>query len=450
MLGTESRQEAPTSRAVTEEASIPNDHPLRAVREFLMELIADGGLESEELRSWAKQVSIEPKRLIPALLLEALYGIRGELLLMEQFRYNELFRCFIGLPRAEPVWEHSAFSRDRRCLLNKRGVRKILRSVIARARSAGLLDDERFSVDDTLIWRPDRISNGASDDVTPGGEPGVESEIVAVEGALAANPGKDHGGGGERCAHRECDPMIRVSNLTKKFGSVTAVDGISFSVARGEIFAFLGPNGAGKTTTIRMLTTLLGATSGAIELAGIDPVKRKHQARQNFGIVFQEPSLDQDLTVRENMEMNGILYRVPRGIRRKRIERLLRMFELWERRDSEVKVLSGGMRRRLEVARGMLHTPKVLFLDEPTIGLDPQSRYQLWNHITELNRTDGLTVFLTTHYMDEADRVSNRIAIIDHGRIISVGSPKEIKARSGRSTLEDAFLALTGSALRDG
>jgi ABC-2 type transport system ATP-binding protein len=243
--------------------------------------------------------------------------------------------------------------------------------------------------------------------------------------------------------------MIRVENLVKRFGDVTAVDNISFEVPRGEIFAFLGPNGAGKTTTIKMLTTLLQPTSGSLELDGLDPTVNRDDVRKRFGVVFQDPSLDQDLTAWENMEIHGVLYGVPRKERRERAASLLRLFELWERRDALVKTFSGGMRRRLEIARGLLHTPKVLFLDEPTLGLDPQSRNQMWTHVKSLNETDQVTVFLTTHYMDEADRVAQRIAVIDHGRIVAIGSPAELKAQTNTDSLEGAFLALTGTSIRD-
>jgi ABC-2 type transport system ATP-binding protein len=243
--------------------------------------------------------------------------------------------------------------------------------------------------------------------------------------------------------------MIQVRNLIKKFGDFAAVDDVSFEVSAGEIFAFLGPNGAGKTTTIKMLTTLLSPTSGTLAVDGLDPTQRQNEVRKRIGIVFQDPSLDQDLTARENMELHGVLYHVPRKLRRERIETLLKGFELWERRDSFVKEFSGGMRRRLEIARGLLHTPRILFLDEPTLGLDPQSRNQLWTHVRELNRSEGVTVFLTTHYMDEADRVASRIAVIDHGKIVATGSSAELKARTGKESLEDAFLALTGTAIRD-
>jgi ABC-2 type transport system ATP-binding protein len=243
--------------------------------------------------------------------------------------------------------------------------------------------------------------------------------------------------------------MIRVENLVKTFGDFTAVKGISFEVQQGEIFAFLGPNGAGKTTTIKMLTTLLKPTGGTIELDGMNPMVKQKEARQRFGIVFQDPSLDGEQTAYENMELHGVLYHVPRKVRTERIENLLKLFELWDRRDNYVKEFSGGMKRRLEIARGFLHTPKILFLDEPTLGLDPQSRNQLWTHVKRLNETEKTTVFLTTHYMDEADRVAHRIAIVDHGQLIAQGTSAELKAQTNSDSLEGAFLALTGDSLRD-
>jgi ABC-2 type transport system ATP-binding protein len=243
--------------------------------------------------------------------------------------------------------------------------------------------------------------------------------------------------------------MIRVVNLVRTFGDFTAVDDISFEVSQGEIFAFLGPNGAGKTTTIKMLTTLLKPTRGSIEIDGLDPERKPNEARRRFGIVFQDPSLEWELTAAENMELHGMLYHVPRKPRHERTEALLRLFELWERRNEPVKRFSGGMKRRLEIARGFLHTPKILFLDEPTLGLDPQSRNQLWTHVKHLNETEGVTVFLTTHYMDEADRVAHRIAIIDHGKIVALGTSAELKQQTNTDSLEHAFLALTGSTIRD-
>jgi ABC-2 type transport system ATP-binding protein len=243
--------------------------------------------------------------------------------------------------------------------------------------------------------------------------------------------------------------MIRVEHLTKKFGDFCAVDDISFEVARGEIFAFLGPNGAGKTTTIKMLTTLLQPTAGVLEIDGLDPRKDSTEVRKRFGIVFQDPSLDGELTALENMELHGVFYHVPRKLRGERIEYLLRLFELWQRRSEPVKTFSGGMKRRLEIARGLLHTPKILFLDEPTLGLDPQTRNQLWTHVKNLSQSEQVTVFLTTHYMDEAERVAQRIGVIDHGRIVAQGSPQELKEQTGTDSLEGAFLALTGSTIRD-
>ena len=243
--------------------------------------------------------------------------------------------------------------------------------------------------------------------------------------------------------------MIRVQKLVKQFGDFTAVDKVSFEVAQGEIFAFLGPNGAGKTTTIKILTTLLQPSSGTIEVDGLDPRKNAHDVRKRFGIVFQDASLDGDMTAYENMELHGIFYHVPRKTRIARTEQLLRLFELWERRNEQVKLFSGGMKRRLEIARALLHTPKILFLDEPTLGLDVQTRNQLWTQVKHLNQTEGVTVFLTTHYMDEADRVAQRIAIMDHGKLVAQGSSQELKQQTNTDSLEDAFLALTGSTIRD-
>jgi ABC-2 type transport system ATP-binding protein len=181
----------------------------------------------------------------------------------------------------------------------------------------------------------------------------------------------------------------------------------------------------------------------------LDPRTHSNEVRKRFGIVFQDPSLDSELTAYENMELHGVFYHVPRKLRAERIEYLLRLFELWERRSVPVKSFSGGMKRRLEIARGLLHTPSILFLDEPTLGLDPQTRNQLWTHVKNLSQSEGVTVFLTTHYMDEAERVAQRIAVIDHGRIVAQGSPRELKEQTGTDSLEGAFLALTGSTIRD-
>lgn len=245
------------------------------------------------------------------------------------------------------------------------------------------------------------------------------------------------------------DSIITVSNLTKKFGELTAVDGISFDIAHGEIFAFLGPNGAGKTTTIKMLTTLLKPTSGEIRINGFDPLHQQADVRRSFGIVFQDPSLDDELTAWENLELHGVLYAVPKHLRRDRMEELIKIVGLDDRKNDYVKQFSGGMKRRLEIARGLLHHPKVLFLDEPTLGLDPQTRNHLWTYVKELNEKEGITVFLTTHYMEEADKMASRIAVIDHGHIIALGSSADLKTKTNTSTLEDAFLALTGDTVRD-
>jgi ABC-2 type transport system ATP-binding protein len=228
-----------------------------------------------------------------------------------------------------------------------------------------------------------------------------------------------------------------------------AVNDISLEIAAGEIVAFLGPNGAGKTTTIKMLTTLMKPTSGRIEIDGLNPEDHPNEVRKLFGIVFQDPSLDDELTAQENMEMHGALYKVPRKICAERTQMLLNLFELWDRRKELVKRYSGGMKRRLEIARGLLHTPKILFLDEPTLGLDPQTRNQLWSQVKKLNVEERVTVFLTTHYMEEAERVAHRVAVIDHGRIVAQGSPQELKQQNGADTLEQAFLKLTGSTIRD-
>ncbi len=245
------------------------------------------------------------------------------------------------------------------------------------------------------------------------------------------------------------EPIIQVSHLTKKFGDFTAVNDISFDVKAGEIFAFLGPNGAGKSTTIKMLTTLLSPTTGTITLNGHNPANDASAVRKSFGIVFQDPSLDDELTAWENMEFHGVLYGVPKPLRRERIDQLLKFVDLFDRKDSLVKEFSGGMRRRLEIARGLLHHPKVIFLDEPTLGLDPQTRNHMWSYLRELNKTEGITVFFTTHYMEEADKIAQRIAVIDHGNIIAMGSSDDLKKQTSKQTLEDAFLELTGKQIRD-
>lgn len=246
----------------------------------------------------------------------------------------------------------------------------------------------------------------------------------------------------------ENNSIIQVKNLIKKFDDFTAVDNISFNVNKGDIFAFLGPNGAGKTTTIKMLTTMLRPTGGEIVINGFNPVKEQHEARGSFGIVFQDPSLDDELTAYENMEYHGILYSVPKELRRERIGQLLNFVELWDRRDDYVKEFSGGMKRRLEIARGLIHHPQILFLDEPTIGLDPQNRNHIWGYIKNLNQQEQITVFFTTHYIEEAEKAATKVAIIDRGKIMRTGSPDELKQATGKASLEDAYLALTGKQFR--
>jgi ABC-2 type transport system ATP-binding protein len=243
--------------------------------------------------------------------------------------------------------------------------------------------------------------------------------------------------------------IITVTDLVKKFNGLAAVDSISFAVERGEVFAFLGPNGAGKSTTIKMLTTLLKPTSGHVILNGNNPAEHKDAVRKSFGIVFQDPSLDDDLTALENMRYHAVLYKVPKDVRDRRIEELLRFVELWERRNSLVKTFSGGMKRRLEIARGLLHHPRILFLDEPTLGLDPQTRSHIWNYIKDINQKEDMTVFFTTHYMDEAEKIAQRIAIIDRGKIIATGSAADLIERTKTTSLEEAFISLTGSAIRE-
>ncbi len=243
--------------------------------------------------------------------------------------------------------------------------------------------------------------------------------------------------------------IIEVKGLTKKFGNFTAVDNISFTVKEGEVFAFLGPNGAGKTTTIKMLTTLLTPTAGSIRLNNFDIGSDKQGVRRSFGIVFQDQSLDDELTAYENMDIHGALYGVPKPERKQRIERLLKLIELWDRKDGIVKQFSGGMRRRLEIARALLHRPRIIFLDEPTVGLDPQTRNSIWSYIKNLSKTERVTVLFTTHYLEEADKTADGIAIIDHGKIVGQGTPAAVKKKTGAKTLEDAFLKLTGHRVRD-
>ena len=225
--------------------------------------------------------------------------------------------------------------------------------------------------------------------------------------------------------------IIEVESLVKKFGDLVAVNDISFNVTPGEIFGFLGPNGAGKTTTINILCTLTRPTSGLAKIAGLDVVRQQSQVRQQIGLVFQDPSLDDRLSGLQNMRFHALVYGVPASVREPRIEQLLRMVELWDKRRNKVQTFSGGMKRRLELARGLLHHPRVLFLDEPTLGLDPQTRNRMWEYILELRRQEGTTIFLTTHYMDEADK-ADRIAVIDYGKLVAMDTPAKLKRMVGK------------------
>ena len=239
---------------------------------------------------------------------------------------------------------------------------------------------------------------------------------------------------------------IEVKNLTKKFNDFVAVDNISFQIKKGEIFAFLGPNGAGKSTTIKNLTTIQKPTSGEIFVNGFNCQTQEKEVRESFGIIFQDQSLDEDLTAYENLNYHAILYKVKN--KEKKILELLEFVGLIDRKDDFVRNFSGGMKRRVEIARGLLHEPKILFLDEPTIGLDVQTKNFLWKHVKKLNKEKNITVFLTTHNMEEAESVADRIGIIDHGKILITGTPKEIKEKTGAKNLEEAFLKLTGEDIR--
>ena len=244
--------------------------------------------------------------------------------------------------------------------------------------------------------------------------------------------------------------IIIVKNLEHAYGDAKAVEGISFSVKKGEIFSFLGPNGAGKSTAINVLITLLALQKGEASVAGFDVTRDAQKVRESIGIVFQDITLDRDMTVWEILEFHGKLYSMPHAERRARIEELLTLVQLEAKRNVRTKQLSGGMKRRLEIARGLMTRPKVLFLDEPTIGLDPQTRMRMWDYIKDVNKT-GTTIFLTTHYMDEADQLSDRISIIDHGKIIITGTNWELKNTLGQDLIyletsnnPSAITSLTG------
>lgn len=235
------------------------------------------------------------------------------------------------------------------------------------------------------------------------------------------------------------ESIIEVKNLSHRYGDFLAVDNISFSVRKNEIFSFLGPNGAGKSTVINVLITLLNLQEGSVTIAGHDLKEDPEAVRKSIGIVFQEITLDRDMTVSETLEFHGRLYNIPKDKLKSRIKELITLVELEEKRDTLTKNLSGGMKRRLEIARGLMTRPKVLFLDEPTIGLDPQSRIKMWDYLRGVN-DEGTTIFLTTHYMDEADHLSDRVNIIDNGKIIVSGTPKELKNTLG----EDVIYLETG------
>jgi ABC-2 type transport system ATP-binding protein len=228
---------------------------------------------------------------------------------------------------------------------------------------------------------------------------------------------------------------VSVNGLVKRYGEVEAVRGIEFDVAPGEIFGFLGPNGAGKSTTINMLCTLVRPTGGSALVAGHDVVTERDDVRRNIGLVFQDTTLDGYLSAEQNLRLHAELYGVPRELVGERMRQVMEMVGLWERKDSWVNTFSGGMKRRLEIARGLLHSPRVLFLDEPTVGLDPQTRSSIWRYIRELKAREDITIFLTTHYMDEAE-YCDRIAIMDHGRIIVLDTPAELKAQVGKDRVQ--------------
>ena len=244
---------------------------------------------------------------------------------------------------------------------------------------------------------------------------------------------------------------IHVNHLTRKFNELVAVNDISFEIEQGEIFGLLGPNGAGKTTTLAMLSTMLKPTSGSATVNGMDIEHNEDGVRKSIGIVFQDQSLDEELTAWEKMDFHARLYRIPGEFREQRINELLDLVELKDRKNDIVKTFSGGMRRRLEIARGLLHRPAVLFLDEPTLGLDPQTRNHLWQYIATLNKEHGITIILTTHYMEEADRLCNRIAIIDHGKIIALDTPANLKDGIGGDvvTIKSSDPAAIVSALNE-
>lgn len=242
---------------------------------------------------------------------------------------------------------------------------------------------------------------------------------------------------------------IEVKNLSVKFDDFVAVNNISFNVPKGKIFAFLGPNGAGKTTTIKVLTTLIDSTEGTVIIDGINVKDNPLAIRRRFGICFQDQSLDDDLTAYENMEFHGILYGLPKDVRKKKIDEMFALVELSDRKNDLVRNFSGGMKRRLEIARALIHEPKILYLDEPTLGLDPQTRNHIWNYIKDLSQRTNMTIFFTTHYMEEAERFADQVTIIDHGTIVATGTSEKLMEQTHTTSLEDAFILLTGKTIRE-
>jgi ABC-2 type transport system ATP-binding protein len=256
-------------------------------------------------------------------------------------------------------------------------------------------------------------------------------------------------------------PAVRVDGLVKRYGNLTAVDGVDLEVRPGETFGFLGPNGAGKSTTISILCTLTRPTAGTAQVAGFDVVRQRSDVRRHIGLVFQDTTLDLYLTAEQNLRFHAELYGIPKDAVAARMQQVLEMVGLWERRKDRVMTFSGGMKRRLEIARGLMHSPRVLFLDEPTVGLDPQTRASIWRYIAELRERERITIFLTTHYMDEAEHC-DRIAIMDAGKIVALDTPERLKAAVGTDTVrietadDETAIAVLGerfgieAALRDG
>ncbi len=260
--------------------------------------------------------------------------------------------------------------------------------------------------------------------------------------ALTPQAGRGAGPGPDPDGHRP-PPVIAVCGLTKRYGEIEAVRGIDFTVAPGETFGFLGPNGAGKTTTIKILCTLANATSGTARVAGHDTATDRDSVRRNIGLVFQDTTLDTYLTAAQNLRFHADLYGVPKAAVAPRMRQVMDMVGLWDRKDSLVSTFSGGMQRRLEIARGLLHAPHVLFLDEPTVGLDPQTRSSIWAYINDLKRREDITIFLTTHYMDEAEHC-DRIAIIDHGQIVAIDTPEALQGQRGQGPGADSHRRRSG------